>query len=91
MLLVLFYMQLQQPTPQRFPPGVIYMVFTSNNEAPELDRTLYVAPFCPHLLARRKKNGDRGVYTAALTFFRLRLQQGAPRGIFEVTDNLAVD
>ena len=26
MLLVLFYMQLQQPTPQRFPPGVIYMV-----------------------------------------------------------------
>ena len=55
MLLVLFYMQLQQPTPQRFPPGVIYMVFMSNNEAPQLDRTLYIAPFCPHLLARRKK------------------------------------
>ena len=31
MVLVLFYMQLRQPTPQRFPPGVIYMVFMSNN------------------------------------------------------------
>ena len=31
MMLVLFYVRLRQPGPQRFPPGVIYMVFISNN------------------------------------------------------------
>ena len=31
MMLVLFYVRLRQPGPQRLPPGVIYMVLISNN------------------------------------------------------------
>ena len=80
MVLVLFYMQLRQPTPQRFPPGVIYMVFMSNNEAPQLDRTLYIAPFCPHLLARRKKKRRSVRLYSSFNVFSIATPARGPEG-----------